>query len=330
MKTRLYTRKRALISSVAMLLVAMIALGTATFAWFTSRPDANAQGLTLKATATNGLVILTESHENYIKSLDNGTRQVKASDWVHDDFLNYTNNGTTASSSTTPVLLDSTSFNLGLNSNVFSDAYRVTAKEDNNYVAANDAPVSKITDRTGLYQETIKCKVTGAIDSTKDYKVRVSGLTAKTATGLTTEGADLLKSARIALEYSEKGAAYTNIGVYSFVNTTSNQYLKNGGESVVYSAAVSTKPDPAHEGQVLPLNYEFNKLATANVNVENGPEGAKYQGYRAGTVGTSGADSFRLTIYLDGEDTNCKTSNYDAAALLSEVKLNLVLDTLDK
>ena len=32
------SRRRLLISSIAMLLVAMLALGTATFAWFTCRP----------------------------------------------------------------------------------------------------------------------------------------------------------------------------------------------------------------------------------------------------------------------------------------------------
>lgn len=61
MKTRLYTRKRALISSVAMLLVAMIALGTATFAWFTANPKSDASGLSLKTTASAGLVVRTDS-----------------------------------------------------------------------------------------------------------------------------------------------------------------------------------------------------------------------------------------------------------------------------
>lgn len=57
MKTRLYTRKRALISSVAMLLVAMIALGTATFAWFTSNTTATASGINVKTIQASELVI---------------------------------------------------------------------------------------------------------------------------------------------------------------------------------------------------------------------------------------------------------------------------------
>lgn len=57
MKTRLYTRKRALISSVAMLLVAMIALGTATFAWFTSTTSATAKDLSVQTTKSSELKV---------------------------------------------------------------------------------------------------------------------------------------------------------------------------------------------------------------------------------------------------------------------------------
>ena len=39
------SRKRLLISSIAMLLVAMLALGTATFAWFTQNTTATASGI---------------------------------------------------------------------------------------------------------------------------------------------------------------------------------------------------------------------------------------------------------------------------------------------
>lgn len=57
MKTRLYTRKRALISSVAMLLVAMIALGTATFAWFTKSTTATADQINVKTIKASDLQI---------------------------------------------------------------------------------------------------------------------------------------------------------------------------------------------------------------------------------------------------------------------------------
>lgn len=51
------SRKRLLISSVAMLLVAMLALGTATFAWFTTDTSAQAKELSVKATKASTLKI---------------------------------------------------------------------------------------------------------------------------------------------------------------------------------------------------------------------------------------------------------------------------------
>lgn len=54
-------RKRALLSSVAMLLVALVALGSATFAWFTQTPTANATGLTMTTTTSASLLAETKS-----------------------------------------------------------------------------------------------------------------------------------------------------------------------------------------------------------------------------------------------------------------------------
>ena len=51
------SRRRVLISSVAMLLVAMLALGTATFAWFTQNTTATADGVYAKAVKASSLVV---------------------------------------------------------------------------------------------------------------------------------------------------------------------------------------------------------------------------------------------------------------------------------
>lgn len=51
------SRRRLLISSIAMLLVAMLALGTATFAWFTSSTTATASGIKVKTIKASELVI---------------------------------------------------------------------------------------------------------------------------------------------------------------------------------------------------------------------------------------------------------------------------------
>ena len=55
MKTN--SRKRLLVSSVAMLLVAMLALGTATYAWFTQNTTANTKNLSVKTNKSSSLEI---------------------------------------------------------------------------------------------------------------------------------------------------------------------------------------------------------------------------------------------------------------------------------
>lgn len=51
------SRRRVLISSMCMLLVALVALSTATFAWFSSNKSVTADGMTVKAAAAKGLQI---------------------------------------------------------------------------------------------------------------------------------------------------------------------------------------------------------------------------------------------------------------------------------
>ena len=58
------SRKRLLISSVAMLLVAMLALGTATFAWFTQSTTARTQNLSVQTTKASTLTI-SKSDNNW-------------------------------------------------------------------------------------------------------------------------------------------------------------------------------------------------------------------------------------------------------------------------
>ena len=60
MKTK-SSRKRLLVSSVAMLLVAMLALGTATYAWFTSSNSVTADGIRVRTSKTSKLEICSNS-----------------------------------------------------------------------------------------------------------------------------------------------------------------------------------------------------------------------------------------------------------------------------
>jgi hypothetical protein len=202
------SRKKMLISSVAMLLVAMMALGSATFAWFTSNPLAEASGLTLKATASKGLVIQTATH---------GTAD--SSFWGHTDFLNY--DSATQKSSTTAKELTPVSFDTATS---MATAYSVEAKADDNYIAADDATVAAAP-TSSYYQENIKCKLTGATSSSDKADLKVTGLTVTTSTATQASGI------RVAIQYNG-----TLIGVYA-PSEASNKVLTGAG---TYSAKLSS------------------------------------------------------------------------------------------
>lgn len=64
------SRKRLLISSVAMLLVSMLALGTATFAWFTTSTNPYADNFSAKTTKQSTLLLSDSSRTGWTSHLD--------------------------------------------------------------------------------------------------------------------------------------------------------------------------------------------------------------------------------------------------------------------
>lgn len=59
------SRRRLLISSIAMLLVAMLALGTATFAWFTTSTSATASKINVQTIKASELEVATEKYNDW-------------------------------------------------------------------------------------------------------------------------------------------------------------------------------------------------------------------------------------------------------------------------
>ncbi len=152
-------RKKALLSSVAMLLVALVALGSATFAWFTSNPNAYASGLSLKTTASTGLVIRTETDTK----------------WSHEAKL--ANNKET-------VNLDPVSQKQSEPS-VF---YTVEAGSAEKFDKAADK--TPTTTEAGYYKENIYCRLSDGSDTTAaaTKKVYIKGVTATVAADATMGG----------------------------------------------------------------------------------------------------------------------------------------------
>ena len=213
MKTRLYTRKRALISSVAMLLVAMIALGTATFAWFTANPKADASGLSLKTTASAGLVIRTESD----------------STWSHDAALY---KGQAAAFNLTPVSEEQAATKA-------ANFWKVDAAASNEYNHKPDATMSAAS--LGTYQAP------GDLYSEKVYFRLSDGSNAEDATGKAVKltGITITKNADATMENAIRVAvaskAGTILGTYAISDAGANGTLTTAAKTAGdFSPALAT------------------------------------------------------------------------------------------
>ena len=57
--------RKQLFAAVAMVLVAAVALGSSTYAWFVASGEVTAQGMNVQASAEAGIVISDEDHQNY-------------------------------------------------------------------------------------------------------------------------------------------------------------------------------------------------------------------------------------------------------------------------
>lgn len=69
------TRKKMLLSSIAMLLVALIALGSATFAWYVTNDTVKAKNATFSAAAANGLVIRNVGDTEWLSEVTVGAKR---------------------------------------------------------------------------------------------------------------------------------------------------------------------------------------------------------------------------------------------------------------
>ena len=294
MKTRLYTRKRALISSVAMLLVAMIALGTATFAWFTSNPNASASGLKMKATASKGLVIRTASRVDRVGA---------EAAWKHTDYLdsNAAGNGTEGTSfELAPASFDPTT--------TLGTYYTVEAANDNNYAAANDATVASSTvfgdwdSCTTVYKEEIACKLTGTDSSTETAPMYLTSLNIDLKDNDKVIGGATYKQShgvRVALLYTDAESTTSLLGIYNGTGAAvSNKYLTGAG-------TYSSKLAPAD------TNYSFPAAPATRTLV--------------GNVDPSGNCKVTVIVYLDGEDTNVFTDSISAQDIVNSISVNLTV-----
>lgn len=290
------TRKKMLLSSVAMLLVAMLALGSATFAWFTANPKAEAKGLSLKTTASAGLVVRTDS--DYV--------------WDHNAVLY---NGQTNPFNLVPVSQDQTKPN---------DIWTIDAKKSDNY-AALDGATDKMTTAswakpTTANNTTPSTFSSGAAYSEKVYfrlsdgsnaadasgkKVNLTGVTITAA-----EGASMQNAIRVAIA-NKSGEL---IGTYALSTAKSHGTLTGAADNEDTSEVDETGTPTA--GSYSPALA----VATDNLNKE------------CPTTNLTAADTLNnyvtVYVYLDGQHEDCNSDmvgTANAAKIISDITLNFEL-----
>lgn len=195
------SRKRLLVSSVAMLLVAMLALGTATYAWFTSDPTAKADGLNVKATAATGLLIKSETEGK----------------WTHNALLNRDADKVSvgADYAADPLSMDPTATSIV--------GYKTVAEFDSNYKAKDAETVST---STAYYHEKINAKVTGTEATSANVKI----------TSINFGVGSWSSALRMAVTYTNAAGDTSVVGIFSKAGAA-NKYLTGEG---TYSAKLSS------------------------------------------------------------------------------------------
>ena len=211
-------RKRALLSSVAMLLVALVALGSATFAWYQAQLSVSASGMTFTTNAASGLEIVSASSAagNHAKTATDA--QLLAATW-----------GTTTTFDQEDATLQPASLDPTANSG--AGAFYMTTSEGP--ATSTMATGADISDSTDYVEETVYFKIGAGSTNTGDVVL----------TGATfTANATVMASA-------------TRIVVYKFDGTIAAEFAPTGNEHASYLTSTAkveaTHTDPQDDSSPL-------------------------------------------------------------------------------
>ena len=179
-------RKRALLSSVAMLLVALVALGSATFAWFSSTNNATASSMTAKTNVSSNILL----NEYQTGAGANGF----AHDWAQT--LTF-NQGTSTSAGT-----DGTSAMMPVTTKDFSTWNQVLASNYNVGYATNSYTAVSNIKTSGEYAKytTLYIKNTG---EPTNANINVTATPAVSGNSL---GSDYIRVALVPIAAETNGA----------------------------------------------------------------------------------------------------------------------------
>lgn len=340
-KTQKSFKKKALLSSVSMLMVATVAVGSATFAWFKTNPNANAEGLSLKATASNGLVIMTETHFKALQAA-NAQYEKKIDDFVTTDYLYYDADKLTAASgpktkgsafTLTPASLDlqkieAAGENPGKSG--VGNAYTTLAASNSSSTADNDKPVTTVGkgyNGEAVYKESIFCALSGATSASDKITLNLERLTVN----FNSAASALKNSLRVVLAYQLDGGDEVIFGQYALgEEDPDSQLVGKRTNKMLLNSITSGKK----YGELAPsdtTDVEFDQLTLDNTI---GAYAYKFEPVGAAKamttqLGTSGNDKVNVYIYLDGEDEDCFSQRINANNIVDSINVELSIPVTD-
>lgn len=241
-------RKRALLSSVAMLLVALVALGSATFAWFTANPNATASGFKMRTTAAAGLVISTETDSR----------------WTHNAVLRATGTGDNTVTDPSPLSLQPASQEQSTPANFWT----VPAAAADGYEAGSD-PMTAGVQGADYYAEKVYFRLSDGSDATANASkvVKITGVTITP-----TAGVQATESMKNAVRVSIADASGTLLGTWALstggAHGTLTTAAKTAGDFTPDLAATATGLSISTNQTALPATANTSKYVTVYVYLD--------------------------------------------------------------
>lgn len=290
MKTN--AKKRMLVSSVAMLLVAMIALGTATFAWFTSSTTAKADGINVKTIKSSELVISKLNK-----------------DWGTQVKYNYgydAEGNDTGAQTLLPVSsADGTNW------------YTAEAASKSSYAAKTDAKATQITSKNGYYfAEQLNVKNNGEAD--------VENVTINFTLGTDSKNPTKTGYYRIALvpvsDSDDNTDALPSAAANFFATTTPE------GQTIPVLTNIFGAPDSkgyqALTGEIVTTNLSTkvqpNSATSVTIGTLKGKDAVL-------ATGEKNAAYYNLYVWFEGQDEDCLDAN--AGATIPQITFTVTGDT---
>ena len=275
-------RKKALLSSVAMLLVALVALGSATFAWFTANPNADASGLSVKTTAASGLVIKTATEGVWShNAIFNAAKDDQGKLLENADKKHYTD---PSAFDLQPVAQDQTT-----PANFLS----VEAADSASYEKGDGTINTGVT--SGFYKEVVSFRLSDGSAPEDEATIQLKGVTINPYEYETGKFASMAPAIRVAIT----DCSGNLIGTYAYATGSANGVLLADGQTGSFTGGLNVAPGAdklsvnVYEGK-LTANEADAKSLTVYVYLD-GQDSTCY----SDNVGTINAEKIIESIDID-------------------------------